>query len=112
VPLPAPLTTPLMRASAAGATGTDGAAAVLGQPNSGVPYKLYARAAGHAHVDVTGFLGASLVGRGGRIALVGGCLGLLGAATSRWRRWYPQYLAILSTVFAVGLAVVVRSWSE
>ncbi|ASW54366.1 lysophospholipid acyltransferase family protein [Plantactinospora sp. KBS50] len=108
---PAPLTTPLMRATVVQAVAEHGAAAVRAQPTSGIPYKVYAVTAGAAHVDLGGFLLASATGRGSRITLVGLVLGLFGALTVRWRRWYPLYLVVFPVLFAAGLALVVKSWS-
>jgi hypothetical protein len=46
-----------------------------------------------------------------RILLVGLIAGLVGAAVSRWRRWYPVLIGLFVTVFSAGLAAVVESWS-
>jgi 1-acyl-sn-glycerol-3-phosphate acyltransferase len=111
VQVPQPLVTDRMRVTVAAQTAADGAGAVVHQPLSGVPYKVYAAAAGRDHVSVPVFVAASARGRGLRIVLVGLACGLLGAALRRLRALYPAYLVVLLSGFAVGLARVVAAWS-
>ena len=109
--MPAPLTTPRMHATAATEIATQGAAAVRHQPMSGIPYKVYGAAAGHAETGVGAFVAASLPARGLRIVVVGALAGLVGAVLARWRRWYAVLIGLFVTVFTAGLAAVVQSWS-
>ena len=106
---PAPLTTPRMEAVAADRVAEDGARALLAQPLSGVPYKVYATAA--TDVPAGDFVVWSLAARGGRIAVVAAVFALLGVVGRRWRRFYPAYLLVLVAGFAAGLSRVVSSWS-
>jgi len=64
-----------------------------------------------AEVGLGGFLWASAQARGVRILTGGLLLGVLGAGVWRWRRWYPIYLVGYVAVFAVGLTMVVNTWS-
>lgn len=107
---PAPLTTPRMYATTAAQVADEGARAVRHQPLSGIPYKVYATAAGEARVGLPGFVGASATARGSRILIVGLVAGLVGVAVHRWRRWYPLYLTLFVTGFGVAFAAVVASW--
>jgi len=111
VSLPAPLTTARMHATAAQMVADDGAAAMAGQPMSGIPYKVFGAAAGRAHVGVVAFTAESIPARGLRILLVGVLTGAVGTLLSRWRRFYPAAIAAFITVFAAGLTAVVISWS-
>jgi membrane protein YqaA with SNARE-associated domain len=111
VTLPAPLTTARMHAVAATDVYNQGPAAMHGQPMSGIPYKVYGAAEGRAHAGLLPFLVASATARGLRILIVGLVAGLVGAASSRWRRWYPVLIGLFVTVFSAGLAAVVESWS-
>jgi 1-acyl-sn-glycerol-3-phosphate acyltransferase len=111
VAVPAPLTTPRMHETATAAVAAQAAAAIHDQPMSGIPYKVYAAAAGRTHIGISSFIAASAPARGLRIIVVGGLAGLLGAALMRWRRWYPAFLGLFVTVFTAGLAAVVQSWS-
>lgn len=78
---------------------------------SGIPYKVYGRAAGRAHVGLGDFLTESVPARAARIVVVAGLAALFGAATRTWRRWYPAFVATFVTLFAAGLTAVVASWS-
>jgi 1-acyl-sn-glycerol-3-phosphate acyltransferase len=108
---PAPLTTPRMHATVTGQFATEGAAAVAHQPLSGIPYKVYGAAAGHAHVGLRPFLAASIPARGARIVASGLLLGAAGALAHRLRRLYALYLVGFATLFTAALAGVVTSWS-
>jgi 1-acyl-sn-glycerol-3-phosphate acyltransferase len=107
---PQPLTTARMHATAVAQLAAEGSPAVAHQPMSGIPYKVYAAAAGRAGTGLGGFLVASLKARGLRIVAVGALCGVFGALASRWRRWYGAYLVAFVMLFAAGLAAVLRSW--
>ena len=111
VALPAPLTTDRMHATAQQMVASQGAAAMEGQPMSGIPYKVFGAAAGRAHVGVLDFVAQSVPGRGLRILIVGVLAGLAGAVLRRWRRFYPAAIAAFVVVFSAGLTAVVLSWS-
>jgi 1-acyl-sn-glycerol-3-phosphate acyltransferase len=109
--LPQPLTTPRMHATVAAQTAAEGAHAVLRQPLSGVPYKVYAAEAGRQRAGAVPFALESAQARGTRIVLVGLGLAAVAALVGRWRRFYPLYLTALVPGFGLGLARVVSSWS-
>lgn len=111
VAVPAPLTTPRMHAVASGQLASQGAAALEHQPWSGIPYKVYAAAAGSTRVPVGGFVAQSALHRGGRILGVGLVMTALAALLSRWRRCYAVWVVGVVGVFAISLAQVVASWS-
>ncbi|MDT5188940.1 MAG: hypothetical protein QOI28_1191, partial [Mycobacterium sp.] len=68
--LPAPLTTPRMAATAFDQL-TAGPSAIMHQALSGIPVKVYARAAGEHHIDLWNLAGWTLLERGLRISMVG-----------------------------------------
>ena len=111
ITLPAALTTPRMHATVARDFAADGAAAVAQQPASGIPFKVYGAAAGHAHVGIAQFVAASIPARAWRITAAGVLAGAFGAATHRLRRWYPYYVAVFVLFFAAALGAVIRAWS-
>lgn len=108
---PEPLVTPRMSVQVDREIAASGAAAVRHQPTSGIPLKAYAAAAGRAHVAPVPFALNSLQGRGVRMVVISGLLALVGAAGRRLRRFYPFLVGTGLLVFAVGLGLVVRSWS-
>jgi membrane protein YqaA with SNARE-associated domain len=106
----APLTTPAMHRSAAEhlATGPHG---VWRQLFSGIPIKVYARAAGRSEIDLGRFALATALARPTRIGAATAAVVLAG----RWahpllRRRYPEFLVLGGAVFAEGLHRVVRRW--
>jgi 1-acyl-sn-glycerol-3-phosphate acyltransferase len=109
--VPAPLTTPRMHEVAETQIADVGAAALANQPLSGIPFKVYGAAAGHADTGLGPFVAASLPARALRIMAAGVLAGLAGTAIGRWRRWYPAIIALFITVFGAALAAVVHSWS-
>jgi 1-acyl-sn-glycerol-3-phosphate acyltransferase len=111
VTAPEPLTTPRMRVAVAGDLGTRGNRALDHQPLSGIPYKVYGSAAGRAHTGLPGFLAASVPARGLRICAAGLLACGFGAATARWRRWYPAYATAFLVLFVASLNGVLSSWS-
>lgn len=108
---PAVLTTPRMHATAAGQFAAEGASAMAHQPLSGIPYKVYGAAAGHARVGLIPFVAASIPARGLRIVAAGLLAGLVGGLAHRWRRWYPFYLGVFLSLFTASLIGVLTSWS-
>jgi membrane protein YqaA with SNARE-associated domain len=108
---PGPLTTPRMHATAAAQVATEGARAITRQPLSGIPYKVYGAAAGHAHAGLAAFLGWSVPARALRILAAGLLAGAVGGLARRLRRWYPLYLCCFTVLSAAALTGVVTSWS-
>jgi len=109
--LPAPLTTDRMQA-AARADLADGAAGVLRQALSGIPVKLYARAAGELGTDPWALLAWAGVDRGLRMAAVGLLVWLVARGLHAWlRRCYGAYLVLTAVGFAGVLTMIVTAWS-
>ncbi len=111
VRLPAPLTTPRMHAEVVRELSAEGAAAVAHQPWNGVPFKVYAAAAGRAHVAPGDFAVEAGAARSVRTVGVGLAFAALGAAGRRLRHLYGLYLALLGGGFAAGLSLIVAGWS-
>ncbi|HEX8971458.1 lysophospholipid acyltransferase family protein [Oryzihumus sp.] len=112
VALPAPLTTARMQAAASVQVAGHGAAAMFEQPFSGIPVKVYAAEAGRQGVPLPVLAATTAAARVGRMLLIGaGTAPLAHLLRRQLRSGYGVYLAALVAGFAVGLAVVVRSWS-
>lgn len=111
VHLPAPWTTPMMQTSAAEHLAR-GPAGILHQALDGIPVKVYARAAGDAGLDPAHLGLWTLLERGLRTAVVALVVWLVARFLHPWlRRLWGPYLLVAGTGFAVGLALVVASWS-
>jgi hypothetical protein len=109
--LPAPLTTPRMAATAFGQL-ESGPSAIMHQALSGIPVKVYARAAGEHHIDLWHLAGWTLLERGLRISSVGLIVWVLSKLLHPLlRRLYGIYLIIAVAIFAVGLSAVIAAWS-
>ncbi|HEX3258678.1 MAG TPA: lysophospholipid acyltransferase family protein [Pseudonocardia sp.] len=109
--LPAPLTTERMQA-AARADLADGAHGILHQALSGIPVKLYARAAGELGTDPWALAAWAGVERGLRMAAVGLLVWLVARGLHAWlRRCYGAYLVLTAAGFACALAMIVAAWS-
>jgi 1-acyl-sn-glycerol-3-phosphate acyltransferase len=108
---PEPVTTTRMHAAVVAQVTAHGAAAVLAQPLSGIPFKVYVAAAGTHHVGLGRFLLDSGQARGARILGFGLAVTGLGACVRRWRRFYPAYLVAVAGVYIGGWAAVVAAWS-
>jgi hypothetical protein len=109
--LPAPLTTKRMAATAFDQFAA-GPSAIMHQALSGIPVKVYARAAGQHGVDLWRLAGWTLLERGLRISTVGLVIWLLSSLFHRWlRRLYGVYLIIAGVVFTAALSAVVAAWS-
>jgi 1-acyl-sn-glycerol-3-phosphate acyltransferase/membrane protein YqaA with SNARE-associated domain len=112
ITLPEPVTTARMHAAVAAQVTAHGAAAVLAQPLSGIPFKVYVAASGARHVGLARFLLDSVQARGARILAAGLVMTGIGACIQRWRRFYPAYLLLVAAVYLGGWAAVVASWSQ
>lgn len=109
--LPAPLTTPRMAATAFDQLAA-GPSAIMHQALSGIPVKVYARAAGEHGIDLWNLAGWTLLERGLRISMVGLVVWLLSKLLHRWlRRLYGVYLIVVAVVFTVGISAVIAAWS-
>jgi hypothetical protein len=109
--LPAPLTTPRMAATAFDQL-TAGPSAIMNQALSGIPVKVYARAAGEHHIDLWNLAGWTLLERGLRISMVGLVVWLLASLLHPvLRRLYGVYLIIAVVIFTLGLSAVISVWS-
>ena len=109
---PQPLVTDDMRATASAEVAASGATAVYGQPLSGVPYKVYATAAGEQNLNAVEFAAHSAVARGTRFFLIAGLAAFVAVASRRWRRFYPAVVFILLLGFTVGLTNVVTGFTS
>jgi hypothetical protein len=109
--LPAPLTTPRMAATAFDQLAA-GPSAIMNQALSGIPVKVYARAAGEHHIELWHLAGWTLLERGLRISTVGLVVWLLSKMLHPLlRRLYGVYLIIVAVVFTIGLSAVIAAWS-
>lgn len=90
---------------------SDGAIAVLRQPLSGIPYKVFVYLGGSGKVSFPVYLWASATARGVRLLAVAGIAGLFGHVTRRFLpRWYAAFLIVFCLVFAYGLSRVVSAF--
>jgi hypothetical protein len=109
--LPAPLTTPRMAATAFNQLAA-GPSAMMHQALSGIPVKVYARAAGEHHIELWNLARWTLLERGLRISGVGLVVWLLSALFHPWlRRHFGVYLIIATVVFIASLSAVIAAWS-
>jgi membrane protein YqaA with SNARE-associated domain len=108
----APLVTDPMVAEASRELAGRGAAGLLAQPLSGIPYKAFALQAAEAGVPPFAYLAVGALARGGRflaVAVVAAALGRL--ARPLWERALPLFLTLYAVAFVAGLARVVSSWA-
>ncbi len=109
--VPAPLTTPRMAATALSQL-ADGPSAMMHQAFSGIPVKVYARAAGEHSIDLWNLAGWTLLERGLRITMVGLVVRLLSYLFHRWlRRLYGVYLIAAGIVFTASIWAILTAWS-
>ena len=89
-----------------------GAPALLRQPLSGIPYKVFAYLAGDAHLGLAGFILFSVLARTLRIAAFAGIAAVIGTAGGDrvWSRAYDLFIGFLLIIFAIGLIQVVNSF--
>lgn len=108
-----PLVRPSMVDAVDGWLACEGPRAVLHQPFSGVPFKVFARRAGAHAVPVATFLGWSVAARVPRFLAASGLAALLG-----WRLgWLVQpraraLTALWAVVFGIGLWRTVLAWER
>lgn len=107
-----PLVTERMQASAAERLGESGAAGILSQPWSGIPFKVFALQAHDAGTGLGGFAWYTLLARGSRILQIGCAFAAAGLLLRGLvARFYPLLVAAYTVVFSYGLAKVVGAWS-
>jgi len=82
------------------------------QAMSGIPVKVYARAAGEHSIDLWHLAGWTLLERGLRISMVGLVVWLLSSLFNPLlRRLYGIYLILAGVIFTAGLSAVIAAWS-
>ena len=109
--LPAPWTTARMAATARDQL-AHGPHAMLHQALSGIPVKVYARAAGQHGLGGWPLAWWTLVERGLRITVWGSAIWGLSRILHPWlRRLYGWYLLAVGAGFAVCLSLIVAAWS-
>ncbi|OBG85487.1 hypothetical protein A5699_23900 [Mycobacterium sp. E802] len=109
--LPTPWTTTRMAATAYEQLAA-GPHAMLNQALSGVPVKVYARAAGEHGISLWALTGWTVIERGLRICLWGLVIWWLARLLHPWlRRLYGTYLVLVGIGFAVALSAIVAAWS-
>lgn len=111
VPIDAlPLVGPKMVAAAQSWLAADGARAVMRQPLSGIPYKVFAYLSGDAGIGLGGFVLFSAIARSLRIVFFAGVAAGIGAFGGErvWSRWYDLFIGTLLVLFAIGLIGVVN----
>jgi hypothetical protein len=109
--LPAPLTTPRMAATAFHQLAA-GPSAIMHQALSGIPVKVYARAAGEHDIHLWRLAGWTLLERGLRISMVGLVVWLLSSMFHPLlRQLYGVYLIVACVVFTAALSAIIAAWS-
>jgi hypothetical protein len=89
-----------------------GPSAIMHQALSGIPVKVYARAAGQHGIELWHLAGWTLLERGLRISMVGLAVWLLSKLLHPWlRRLYGIYLIVVAVLFTVALSAVLAAWS-
>lgn len=105
-----PLVTARMTSQAA-ALMESGPAALLHQPLSGIPYKVFAYGAQAAGLALPSFLAWTAAARGARLLAVGLGFAIGGAALGKvWPRFIVPFLVAYSTLFALGLRATYQMW--
>jgi len=85
-----------------------GPSAIMHQALSGIPIKVYARAAGEHTVGLWNLAGWTLLERGLRISMVGLGVWFLSKLLHPWlRRFYGVYLSIVTVLFTAALSAVI-----
>jgi hypothetical protein len=85
---------------------------MMHQAFSGIPVKVYARAAGEHTIDLWNLAGRTLLERGLRISMVGLVVWLLSYLFHRWlRRVYGVYVIIAGVIFTLSIWAIIAAWS-
>ncbi|MDT5051892.1 MAG: hypothetical protein QOF66_258 [Mycobacterium sp.] len=89
-----------------------GPSAIMHQALSGIPVKVYARAAGEHTIGLWNLAGWTLLERGLRISMVGLGVWFLSKLLHPWlRRFYGVYLSVATVLFTAALSAVIDAWS-
>jgi membrane protein YqaA with SNARE-associated domain len=86
-----------------------GALAVFIAAFTPIPYKVFTVAAGVAKLNLFGFTGASILGRGGRFFLVALVIRLAGPRAKRWIDEYFNLATIVGTLLLIGGFLVIKA---
>jgi membrane protein YqaA with SNARE-associated domain len=76
-----------------------------------IPYKVFTVAAGVAKLNILGFTGASIVGRGARFFLVAAIIRALGPRAKRWIDEYFNMVTVIGTLLLIGGFLVIKFMS-
>jgi 1-acyl-sn-glycerol-3-phosphate acyltransferase len=112
----APLVTDRMEPHALIEISRRGGAALLAQPWTGIPYKVFGYQAAPGGIGLASFIGWSVLGRGARLVASAVVFALPSAAlhrrTATWvRRFYGLFAVTFAAIFFFGLARMVAFWS-
>ena len=110
--LPQPLTAPPMAHYAHDQLAAHGPTGLWSQPASGIPYRVYARAAGLADMSLHAWFVSSLEVRAVRMLAVAALAAVVQRLTVRWQRLYTRAMAAGLVTFVLGLCLVVSAWSD
>lgn len=86
-----------------------GALAVFIAAFTPIPYKVFTVAAGVAKLNLFGFTGASILGRGGRFFLVALVIRLAGPRAKRWIDEYFNLATIVGTLLLIGGFLLIKA---
>lgn len=108
-----PLITEKMIHTAGSWLAAEGPFAILRQPMSGIPYKVFVYLSGSGRLSFLTFLWASCIARAVRIFLVAGLAGGAGVLVGEDKRsrWYDVFLVAFMILFGLSLKAVVESFS-
>ena len=109
---PAPLTSAPMLEHARAEFARRGAAGLWSQPLSGVPYKVYARAAASSGVSAWRWVWLSALVRATRMIAVAVLAAAVQRVTRRWAHLYSRALAAGLLTFVLGLCLITSAWSR
>jgi membrane protein YqaA with SNARE-associated domain len=73
-----------------------------------IPYKVFTVAAGVAKLNLLGFTGASILGRGGRFFLVALVIRLAGPRAKRWIDEYFNLATVVGTLLLIGGFLLIK----
>lgn len=76
-----------------------------------IPYKVFTVAAGVAKLNILGFTGASIVGRGARFFLVAMIIRALGPRAKLWIDKYFNMVTVIGTLLLIGGFLVIKFMS-
>lgn len=74
-----------------------------------IPYKVFTVAAGVAKLNLLGFTGASILGRGGRFFLVALVIRLAGPRAKKWIDEYFNLATVVGTLLLIGGFLLIKA---